>query len=176
MFMCPLSRSCGRLSISLLSCGKQTKAEDNGYYGLPFLFFVQFTLKSLATIKFYAYLCRKIGNMGKYINLGNNSFASALNGLYIDKSGLIGVINRTLHSERRFCCVTRSRRFGKSLAAKMLAAYYDCSCDSRELFANLEIAKDSTFEQHINKYNVIYLDMTSFVTRFHDDDIIANAI
>lgn len=110
--------------------------------------------------------------MGKYINLGNNSFASALNGLYIDKSGLIGVINSTLHSERRFCCVTRSRRFGKSLAAKMLAAYYDCSCDSHELFANMEIAKNPTFEQHINKYNVIYLDMTSFVTRFHDDDIV----
>ena len=54
----------------------------------------------------------------------------------------------------------------------MLAAYYDCSCDSHELFANLEIAKDPTFEQHINKYNVIYLDMTSFVTRFHDDDIV----
>ena len=110
--------------------------------------------------------------MGKYINLGNNSFASALNGLYIDKSGLIGVINSMLHSERRFCCVTRSRRFGKSLAAKMLAAYYDCSCDSHELFANMEIAKNPTFEQHINKYNVIYLDMTSFVTRFHDDNIV----
>lgn len=110
--------------------------------------------------------------MGTYINIGNAGFASARNGEYVDKSGLIAVINSTLDSKRRFSCVTRSRRFGKSMAAEMLCAYYDCSCDSRNLFKDLEIAKDSSFETYLNKYYVLYLDMTSFVTRFHDKDIV----
>ena len=111
--------------------------------------------------------------MGIFINTGNEAFQSARNGEYVDKSGLIAIINSTLFSERRFSCVTRSRRFGKSLAARMLCAYYDRSCQSRELFADLEIASHLTFEQHLNKYPVIYLDLTSFVTRFRDDSIVA---
>ena len=58
------------------------------------------------------------------------------------------------------------------MAAKMLCAYYDQSCDSRSLFADLEIASDPSFEKHLNKYPVIYLDMTSFVTRYKTDDIV----
>ena len=111
--------------------------------------------------------------MGIFINTGNEAFLSARNGEYVDKSGLIAIVNSTLFSERRFSCVTRSRRFGKSLAAKMLCAYYDRSCQSRELFADLEIASDPTFEQHLNKYPVIYLDLTSFVTRFRDDSVVS---
>lgn len=111
--------------------------------------------------------------MGLYINIGNSGFASARNGEYVDKSGLISVINNTLNTERRFSCVTRCRRFGKSMAAKMLAAYYDQSCDSRQLFADLEISRDASFEQHLNKYAVIYLDMSAFSTRFKDDSIVA---
>ena len=110
--------------------------------------------------------------MGTYINLGNEGFASARNGEYVDKSGLIAEMNKTLCTERRFSCVTRSRRFGKSLAAKMLCAYYDQSCDSRRLFESLQIAGDPTFEQHLNKYPVIYLDMTNFVTRYTEEDIV----
>ena len=109
--------------------------------------------------------------MGTYINIGNAGFQSARNGEYVDKSGLISTVNRTLFTEFRFSCVTRCRRFGKSMAAKMLNAYYDQSCDSRSLFADLEIVNDPSFEKHLNKYPVIYLDMTSFVTRFHDDSI-----
>ena len=111
--------------------------------------------------------------MGIFINTGNEAFLSARNGEYVDKSGLIAIVNSTLFSERRFSCVTRSRRFGKSLAAKMLCAYYDRSCQSRELFADLEIASHPTFEQHLNKYPVIYLDLTSFVTRFKDDSVVS---
>ena len=107
-----------------------------------------------------------------YINKGNNGFRMIRNSEYVDKSGLINVINRTLFTEWRFSCVTRCRRFGKSMAAKMLAAYYDCTCDSRELFADLEIAKDPSFEKHLNKYRVIYLDMTDFITKFKDGSIV----
>ena len=87
--------------------------------------------------------------MGIYINIGNAGFQSARNGEYVDKSGLISVVNKTLFTKRRFSCVSRCRRFGKSMAAKMLYAYYDHSCDSRSLFADLQIASDPTFEQHL---------------------------
>lgn len=115
----------------------------------------------------------KILEMGTYINIGNEGFVSARNSEYVDKSGFIAVINSTLNTERRFSCVTRCRRFGKSMAAKTLCAYYDHSCDSRELFSDLEIASDPSFEKHLNKYPVIYLDMTDFVSRFKDDSIVA---
>ena len=82
---------------------------------------------------------------------------------------MISIINATLNTERRFSCITRARRFGKSMAAKMLCAYYDQSCYSRSLFSELEIASDPSFERHLNKYPVIYLDLTAFVTRFTDD-------
>lgn len=110
--------------------------------------------------------------MGFYINKGNKGFRMVRNSEYVDKSELIAAVNRTLFTEQRFSCVSRCRRFGKSMAAKMLAAYYDCSCDSRELFADLDIAKDPTFEKHLNQYRVIYLDMTSFITRFKDESIV----
>ena len=110
--------------------------------------------------------------MGTYINRGNNGFQESRNSEYVDKSGLIRVINATLETEQKFTCVSRCRRFGKSMAAKMLAAYYDYSCDSRSLFADLSIANDPSFEKHLNKYPVIYVDMTGFVTRFRDNSIV----
>ena len=109
--------------------------------------------------------------MGTYINLGNAGFQRVRNSEYVDKSGLIAIVNSTLFTERSFSCVSRSRRFGKSIAAKMLNAYYDWSCDSRHLFADLEIASDPSFEKHLNKYPVIFLDLTDFTTRFKDDSI-----
>ena len=112
--------------------------------------------------------------MGTYINIGNAGFQRARNSEYVDKSMLISVVNKTLFTERQFSCVSRCRRFGKSMAARMLYAYYDHSCDSRSQFADLAIASDPTFEQHLNKYAAIYLDMTSFVTRYHDEHIVAH--
>lgn len=110
--------------------------------------------------------------MGAYINVGNAGFQSARNGEYVDKSGLIGIVNATLFTKRRFSCVTRSRRFGKSMAAEMLCAYYDKSCDSRSLFEDLEIASHPDFEKHLNKFPVIFLDISDFVTRFDGDVIV----
>lgn len=104
-------------------------------------------------------------SMGTYINRGNSEFRDIVTHEYVDKSALIPKINATLNSERRYSCVTRCRRFGKSMAAKMLCAYYDKSCDSHELFAGLEAEKDESFEKYLNLYSVIYLDVTSFVAR-----------
>ena len=114
--------------------------------------------------------------MGTYINVGNAGFQRARNSEYVDKSGLISVVNKTLFTERQFSCVSRCRRFGKSMAAKMLYAYYDHSCDSRSLFADLQIASDPLFEQHLNKYAAIYLDMTNFVSQYKGDDSIVEKI
>ena len=55
-----------------------------------------------------------------------------------------------------------------NVATQMLCAYYDKSCDSRELFSDLDIAKDASFEKHLNKYNVIYLDITWFISTVSD--------
>jgi hypothetical protein len=102
--------------------------------------------------------------MGIYINKGNEGFSRIRNSEYVDKSGLAAIVNKTLFTRQCFSCVTRSRRFGKSMAAEMLQAYYDHSCDSRSLFSDLEIARDPSFEQHLNKYPVIFLDMTRFTS------------
>lgn len=102
--------------------------------------------------------------MGRYLNVGNDGFRAVRKSHYVDKTGMISFINGTLGTLNRLTCVSRARRFGKSIAAKMLCAYYDKSCDSRALFEDLEIAKEPSFEEHLNKYNVIYLDITLFIS------------
>lgn len=114
--------------------------------------------------------------MGIFINKGNDGFKRALNSEYVDKTGLIEIINKTLHTERSLTCVTRSRRFGKSMAVKMLCAYYDKSCDSRHLFDGLAAQKCASFDKHLNAYPVICLDLTSFVTRYRNDDKLVDHI
>ena len=106
--------------------------------------------------------------MGKYIKLGNAGFRAITKGLYVDKTGMISFINSTLGTKDKLTCVSRPRRFGKSFAAQMLCAYYDKSCDSKELFDGLEISRDDSFEKYLNKYNVIYLDITLFISRAKD--------
>ena len=78
--------------------------------------------------------------MGRYINKGNDGFASVINTNFVDKSMLIEEMNQVMNTENRFLCVTRARRFGKSVAVKMLNAYYDMSCDSKDMFAGLAIS------------------------------------
>lgn len=102
--------------------------------------------------------------MGKYLNPGNDGFRSIRKGEYIDKTGLIDYINHTLGTKQKLTCVNRPRRFGKSFAAQMLCAYYDKSCDSKELFYNMKIAGESSYLVHLNQYNVLYLDITWFIS------------
>jgi len=102
--------------------------------------------------------------MGTYLNPGNSGFALILNDEYIDKTGLIDLINHSINTPRMLSCISRPRRFGKSFAAKMLCAYYDCSCDSHELFDDRAIAKTEGYLKHLNQYHVINLDITSFVS------------
>ena len=98
--------------------------------------------------------------MGIYVNPNNESFKSALRSrIYVDKSMLIDFTNSVLGSQQKYICITRPRRFGKSMAAAMLSAYYSCGCDSKELFSNLKIAKTPDFESELNKNCVIALDI-----------------
>lgn len=102
--------------------------------------------------------------MGKYLNPGNSSFAEIVDTGYIDKTGMVELINDRINTLNKLICVSRPRRFGKSIAARMLCAYYDCTCKSEELFDNLEIAKTKRYRDHLNKYNVIYLDISGIIS------------
>ena len=104
--------------------------------------------------------------MGNYLNPDNSKFQEALNSdIYVDKTGLIRYTNSVLHTLQKNICVSRPRRFGKSMAANMLTAYYSKGCDSKELFSNLKIAKDTDFEKYLNKYDTIFLNMQDFLSR-----------
>ena len=103
--------------------------------------------------------------MGFYLNPGNDMFQQSLNSeIYVDKSLLIAHTNNVMCTQQRFVCVSRPRRFGKSMAAQMLTAYYDRECDSSAQFEGLKIAKHPSYEEHLNKYNVIQLNMHNFLT------------
>ena len=107
--------------------------------------------------------------MGIYLNPGNEKFEDAVSSeIYVDKSELIKYTNRVLKTEQKYICVSRPRRFGKSMAANMLAAYYGRNADSRKQFENLKIGKDASFMEHLNQYNVIFLNMQDFFSRTHD--------
>lgn len=101
--------------------------------------------------------------MGTYLNPGNSGFTRIVTSDYVDKTGLIGLVNNTIDTTKCLSCISRPRRFGKSYAAQMLCAYYDRTCDSHSLFDNLFISNDVTYEKYINKYDVIYLDMTQIL-------------
>ena len=110
--------------------------------------------------------------MGNYVNPGNSGFAGIRNDVYVDKSGLIGLINQTIDTPRRLTCISRPRRFGKSFAAQMLCAYYDRTCDSAYLFDDLLISGDETYSDYLNRYDVIYLDMTGVTGEAGGADIV----
>ena len=103
--------------------------------------------------------------MGVYINPGNEGFAESVHDeYYADKTGMIRFVNAALGTKRKEICFTRPRRFGKTTAANMLAAYYSCGCDSRNLFRGLQIEADPSFEENLNRYPVIYFGLISFLT------------
>lgn len=104
--------------------------------------------------------------MGRYLNPGMESFEKSVNSeIYVDKTGLVGYTNRVMNTVQGYVCVSRPRRFGKSMAANMLTAYYSRGCDSREIFSKFEISESPDFEKYRNKYNTIFLNMQEFLSR-----------
>ncbi len=110
--------------------------------------------------------------MGSYLNPGNKGFQESLNSeIYIDKTGLIEKTNAALNTRQKFLCVSRPRRFGKSMAANMLAAYYERDENASSLFDPLKISKVDSYQIHLNQYDVIKINMQEFLsmTRSMDD-------
>ncbi|MDO4299657.1 MAG: AAA family ATPase [Lachnospiraceae bacterium] len=109
--------------------------------------------------------------MGVYLNPSNRKFQNSLNSkIYVDKSGLIEYTNSVINTRQQYICVSRPRRFGKSMAAEMLAAYYGKGIDSEKLFQNLKIAQSPQFLQNLNQYDVIFLNMQEFLSNSNGID------
>ena len=98
--------------------------------------------------------------MGRFLNPDNSSFQDVINSeIYVDKTGLLDYTNSVINTTSKFICNSRPRRFGKSITADMMAAYYSMGCDSRELFMGYDISKKDSFEKYLNKYDVLHLDI-----------------
>ena len=103
--------------------------------------------------------------MGDYLNPGSKNFIYSLNSkIYVDKTDLIRCTNAYLGTQQRYMCVSRPRRFGKTMGLDMLAAYYSAGTDSHGLFRDLKISRDPSYEQHINRYDVIRINIQEFVS------------
>lgn len=101
--------------------------------------------------------------MGRYLNVTNKGFRESLQSkIYIDKTDMITFLNRLIDTEQKYICVSRPRRFGKSMAVKMLSAYYNCGADSSGLFCDLKISTDASYQDHLNKYDVVWINMQEF--------------
>ena len=112
--------------------------------------------------------------MGLYVNPNEALLKMSMNSpIYVDKSMLIAELNHLINSDKRFLCVSRARRFGKTMAGSMIAAYYSKGANSRPLFEKLKIGQDPSFEQYLNKFNVIKLDINAtYSNSNHDEDIV----
>ena len=98
--------------------------------------------------------------MGMFVNPDNSAFQVALNSeIYVDKTGMLEYTNKVINTLQGYICNSRPRRFGKSVTANILAAYYSKGCDSREMFSTLKISESIGFEKNINKYDVIHIDI-----------------
>ena len=109
--------------------------------------------------------------MGIYLNPNNVLLQRDLNSpIYIDKSMLIAELNSLINTNGNFLCVSRPRRFGKSMAGNMISAYYSKGCDSRELFKDLKIAQHPSFEKYLNKLNVVKFDLNAMLRLTDSED------
>ena len=98
--------------------------------------------------------------MGRFVNPNNSAFQDVLNSkIYVDKTGLLEYTNSVMDTTDKFICNSRPRRFGKSITADMLTAYYSKACDSASMFENLKISKSKDYRKHLNQYDVIHVDI-----------------
>ena len=113
--------------------------------------------------------------MGIYLNPGSDKFQEALrSAIYVDKSGMIAYTNRIFKSSNKYICVSRPRRFGKSMAANMLSAYYDRTVDGSMVFRGLDIAGDADFDTYRNQCDVLFLNMQEFLSQTNSmEDMLA---
>ena len=109
--------------------------------------------------------------MGCFLNpVDGNTFVDLVKnkdiGIFVDKTDFISKTNLRLNSTQKLLCLTRPRRFGKTVTAHMLSAYYSKGYSGQNIFDKLEIANEPSFAEHLNKYNVLYIDMNSIKDRY----------
>ena len=93
-------------------------------------------------------------------NIEKNEFKLAFNSDYfIDKTELISKISKLISTNGKFLCITRPRRFGKTINAMMLESYYSKNANFKDIFDNLKISDSESYLAHLNKHNVVYLQL-----------------
>ena len=109
--------------------------------------------------------------MGLYLNPTNDLFVEAVSSeIYVDKTDLIRYTNRVLRTQQKYICVSRPRRFGKSMTAQMLSAYYSRGTDSERIFERLSIGTEESFRKYLNKFDVISINIQEFLSRTNSMD------
>lgn len=115
--------------------------------------------------------------MGRFLNPDNSAFQVTLNSkIYVDKTKLLDITNQAINTDAAFICNSRPRRFGKSVTANMLTAYYSKGCDSKKMFSELKIKDMDSFEKHLNKYDVIHFDVQWFIDPESNSNTITSSI
>ncbi|MCQ2193250.1 MAG: ATP-binding protein [Paludibacteraceae bacterium] len=101
--------------------------------------------------------------MGLYLNPNADALKQSLrNEIYVDKSLILAELNKIAETDHDFVCMSRPRRFGKSMAGNMISAYYSKGCDTREIFAKMKIGQIADYDKNLNKFNVIKLDLNGW--------------
>ena len=101
--------------------------------------------------------------MGLYLNPNADAFQMGLNTeIYVDKSLILSELNKLVSSQGNFVCLSRPRRFGKSIAGNMISAYYSKGCHTREVFSQMKLGQEPCFDKHQNRFNVIKLDLNGW--------------
>ena len=104
--------------------------------------------------------------MGMFLNRGNQEFDYVVNSeIYVDTTDMITSFNKKINTEQRYISVSRPRRFGKSITANMIAAYFEKGCDSRYLFESRKLGEKKNWDQNLNKYDVIRIDLADIRSR-----------
>ena len=110
--------------------------------------------------------------MALYLNVGNESFQESLNSLiYVDKSPLIEILNKSIKTKNKYFCLSRPRRFGKSVTAQMICSYYARCQDSSSLFDNLKIASFDDYKKHLNQHDVAFNQMQQWYDGYSFKDV-----
>ncbi len=114
--------------------------------------------------------------MGTYLNPGKAAYEEAVKSeIFIDKTEMLGYLNSVVKTKQKYVSVSRPRRFGKTIAADMLCAYYDRDADSRDLFEKRKLADVPGWDKYLGKFDVIHLVMTRFVkTRIKVSEALTN--
>ncbi|MCD8148707.1 MAG: AAA family ATPase [Clostridiales bacterium] len=99
--------------------------------------------------------------MGYYLNSNKvySLYGSEADSPYfVDKTLLLEELIPLVESGNKHICITRPRRFGKSVMAMMVAAFFSKGFDSSSIFNSLKISGTPKYRKHLNQHNVIYIN------------------